>query len=381
MTIGYINPGYPVLRTIVNKCTEARYVRVRSFDSMAARVLSAVNLSSFPAISRRLKRSAFTGGISENFERIDLFHFFNNIALPPCRAPYVTTFETTVPRSFEQGRMMLRGLDSLLSNQCRRLIALSEHAKRRQMAYDAENGISELDKKITVLLPPQERLCAENDLWARQAGRGVVTKIIFVGKDFFRKGGAEAVRALAKIREDFEVEAFLVGDFHHVDYASSWEVDSAEEMRRLFFENADWLHHYKSMPNGKVLALAQTCHIGLLPTRDDTFGYSVLEFQSCGLPCITTNIRALPEINNDEIGWLVQVPKLANGCADFSTTEKMRELSRAIERGLCKMLQEALAKPETIFTKGIKAQKNLAANHSPERYGKRLGEIYEEAVR
>ena len=380
MTIGYVNPGYPVRRTILNKCPDARYVRVRPFVSMAAKVLRAVHLSAFPAISRRLKRCAFTGGLSENLGRIDLFHFFNDIALPPCRTPYVTTFETTVPRSFSQGRMMQKGLERLLLNQCRKLIALSEHAKRRQVAFDAENGIKELDKKITVLLPPQASLCQEKDLLARQSRRGVITKMIFVGKDFFRKGGAEIVRVLVRIRKSFPIEAFLIGDYNHVDYASSWEVDSAEEMHKLFFENKSWLHHFKSIPNAEMLSLAETCQVGLLPTRDDTFGYSVLEFQACGLPCITTDIRALPEVNNEEIGWLVKVPKLANGCADFSTTEKMRELSCAIETGLAEKLAEALAKPELIQEKAVGALRNIEINHSPNTYGKRLGEIYAEAL-
>ncbi|MFW2788163.1 glycosyltransferase, partial [Acinetobacter baumannii] len=50
-------------------------------------------------------------------------------------------------------------------------------------------------------------------------------------------------------------------------------------------------------------------HIGLLPTWADTFGYSVLEFQACGCPVISTDVRALSEINNNDIGWLINVDK------------------------------------------------------------------------
>ena len=85
-------------------------------------------------------------------------------------------------------------------------------------------------------------------------------------------------------------------------------------------------------------------------------------------------------MNNDEIGWLVQVPKMANGCADFSTPEKMRELSQSIENGLVEKLCEALSKPDGIFAKGVKALQSVETNHSPEEYGKRLGEIYMEAI-
>ena len=374
MTIGYVNPEYNTRRNIVGKCPECKYVRVRSFKSVVDKVKKFWRES-----SSGLNPYSYYGGITGTFKRVDLYHFWDSIALPPCRTPYVTTFETTLPRLFPQGRLMRRGLDSLLSNQCRRLVALSEHAKRRQMAFDEENGIAELDKKITVLLPPQECLCAENDLLARQSCRSAISKLIFVGKDFFRKGGAEIVRGLVRIRKDFPIEAFLIGDYNHVDYASSWEIDSADEMRRLFCENASWLHHFTSMPNAEMLSLAKTCHIGLLPTRDDTFGYSVLEFQACGLPCVTTDVRALAEVNNEANGWLVKVPKLANGCADFSTKDKMRELSRVIEAGLVEKLAEALAKPESVFEKGVKALNGIASHHSPAKYGMRLREIYAEA--
>ena len=163
-TIGYTNPGYPVIRTILDKCLETRYVRVRPFGSMVAKVASALRINSLPAIARRIRRCAFTGGISEHLFTTDLMHFFNTIALPPCKKPYVTTFETTVPRSFEAGAMMRKGFRSLRSSQCRRLIALSEHAKLRQMIVDAEYGAKEVDKKITVLLPPQDLLASDGDM-------------------------------------------------------------------------------------------------------------------------------------------------------------------------------------------------------------------------
>lgn len=50
-------------------------------------------------------------------------------------------------------------------------------------------------------------------------------------------------------------------------------------------------------------------HVGLLQTWSDTYGYSVLEFQACACSVITTDLRALPEINNNEVGWLIELPK------------------------------------------------------------------------
>ena len=164
MTIGYINPAYPTLRNIINKCPGTKYVRVRSFGSMMAKVTERLGIASVSAIAQMTKRCAFSGGVPMSFAHIDLMHFFNNIALSPCRKKFVTTFETTLPRFFKPGSMMQRGFDSLLSNRCRRLIALSEHARLRQMAFNAEYGVEEINKKISVLLPPQEVLARESDI-------------------------------------------------------------------------------------------------------------------------------------------------------------------------------------------------------------------------
>ncbi len=64
------------------------------------------------------------------------------------------------------------------------------------------------------------------------------------------------------------------------------------------------------MPNQQVLELLKTCDVGLLPTYADTYGFSALEAQSAACPVISTDVRALPEINNTEVGWLINVPKM-----------------------------------------------------------------------
>ena len=374
MNIGYVNPEYCALRNIIGKCPGHSYVRVRSFKSLFERIGLRLGGRSYG-----VRPYVFWGGIVERLARVDLFHFWNNIAIWPCRKPYITTFESSLPRAFPEGRLLKAGLKSLVSNQCRRLIASSESARELQVKFNAEHGIGSVDEKITVLLPPQEILAGVEEVEGRFRYREKI-KVLFCGKDFFRKGGSEIVRALVRVREDFPVEAYLIGDFNHVDYASSWDVDSADEMRMLIDENSNWLHHWDRMPNDEMLKLAKTCHVGLLPTRDDTFGYSVLEFQACGLPCITTDIRALPEVNNDEIGWVVSVPKKPDRRADFSTPDKMRELSVIIENGLVDKLRESLSSPNTICEKSRRALANLSLRHSPEVFAQRLDEIYKEAM-
>ena len=375
MTIGYVNPEYGAMRNIVNKCPDVDYVRVRSFKSLKEKVCAKIGLKCSNI------GYVYYGGVPERLTKIDLIHFWNNVAVWPCCKPYITTFEDTVPRKLPKS-IFNAGIESLLSSRCRRLIAFSERCRRQQVNFNRIHGIGELDSKITVLLPPQDVLVAPDVVESRKKHSGGAVRFIFIGQDFFRKGGGEIVRALVKVRRDFQVEAYLIGDYSHVDYASSWEVDSADEMRRLCEENCEWLHHFNSMPNSCVMELAKTCHVGLLPTRDDTFGYSVLEFQGCGLPCITTDSCSLPEVNNDRIGWMIVVPKTDKSVnrAEFSDVEKMRELSRQIEKGLYEKMVEIVTSPDAVVSKGLLALNHIVTSHSPIRFGERLKKLYAEAM-
>ena len=298
MIIGYTNPGYPVRRTILNRCSKAQYVRSRSYSSVLGKIRSVMRLP-----NRGLLKTGCTylGGTAD--KKVDLFHFFNLIACGLGGPPYVTTFETAVPRFLEYGDYWYhKALESLSSDRCCKLIAISNRAVKCQMHVLRKEGLSDVARKMVCILPPQEVLI--DSIKAKMSGGPI--RFLFVGKDFFRKGGAESLRALCQIRKHANVELFLIGDYEHVDYMSSWTVDNAEEMRRLIAVNSDWVHYYHSMSNAAVLELAKKCDVGLLPSRHDTFGYSVLEFQASGLPCITTDVCALTEINNNSCGWVVK---------------------------------------------------------------------------
>ena len=368
MRIGYVNPEYGARRMIINKSPAHEYVRVRSFKSLGDKFMSRFRGGLHPYY--------FIGGVAEDLKKVNLYHFWNNIALWPCRTPYVTSFESELPRKFPEGDLLKRGIESLLSSQCRKTLAFSQYAKNVGLAYADSRGFGEISAKCDVLLPPQDILVG-NLKDGAEVNLESAVRFIFVGKDFFRKGGSEIVRALVCARKDVQIEAWLIGDFDHVDYASSWRVDSADEMRRIFADNKPWLHHIRAIPNAEMLSLAKTCHIGLLPTRHDTFGYSVLEFQACGLPCITTDVCSLPEVNNDDIGWLVNVSRSTHG---VSTDEAIRELSISIQNGLTDIIRKAAGDPEAIMKKRRLALENLKVNHDPVRYGEKLDKIYMEAL-
>ena len=323
MRIGYCNPGYPVIRNILNKCPNVDYVRVRSIDGMFGSLLSKTPLCHSDTIMRYLENS-FHGGFSN--EKVDLYHFFNKTPTWPSRVPYITTFEAELPRKHPEGVIRDIAVRSMLSDRCKKLIAFSQATYDEQEERNIQLSLPELNDKMMVLLPPQEALVEKPKVERKKGGP---IRFLFVGKDLFRKGGKESLKALAKIRKDANVELYLIGDYHHVDYMSSWDVDSADEMERLIAANKEWVHYEHSTTNNVVLELAKRSDVGLLPTRHDTFGYSVLEFQACGLPCVTTDVQALSEVNNNDCGWVIKASGGFGGGGATSSFRRDSERARA----------------------------------------------------
>jgi len=83
-----------------------------------------------------------------------------------------------------------------------------------------------------------------------------------------------------------------------------------KKLKSLILDNLDRITYYEYLPNNEILELMKyKIQVGMLPTRGDTYGYSVLEFQASGCPVISTDVRALLEINNEDCGWIINVPK------------------------------------------------------------------------
>jgi glycosyltransferase involved in cell wall biosynthesis len=116
--------------------------------------------------------------------------------------------------------------------------------------------------------------------------------------------------------------------------------------------------------------------VGLLPSYADTYGFSVLELQACGVPVITTDIRALPEINNAAFGWLIKVPKNALGEALYTTAEEREALSQSIRSDLAQIVRDIAADPVQIAVKGTAALERIRKEHDPATYADALRQVY-----
>ena len=115
-------------------------------------------------------------------------------------------------------------------------------------------------------------------------------KILFVGKDFIAKGGETLLKAFEIVSNEIpNAELTIVGEeikINGKNISVKGYVKSKEEMNNLY----------------------RSSSIFVLPTLREAFGLSFLEAMSHKLPCIGTNIEAIPEIIEDGVTGYVVPP-------------------------------------------------------------------------
>jgi glycosyltransferase involved in cell wall biosynthesis len=391
--LGYRFDYYPYLRNILYKLPEAEYVPVKDLYSNLRRAALFAN--------RRLSKDLFPAfDLNNQFDdfelnKVEILHFSNGISYG--RTPWVSHFETLLPRfsglmqryngkiknPIKLTPLIQRGFAALQSPSCKRIIAWSQSAANIQSDLLTELPFEEREtilKKMVVLHPPQE-LLVELPLQKQYSSFDPI-RFILVGSGFFRKGGLETLKAFEILvrNEGAPIKLVIVSSLRLESYAARETEVEKDWAVRFIEENSDWIEYYSSLPNDKTIELIKKCDIGLLPTYADSYGFSVLEAQACGLPVISTDVRALPEINNIDIGWIIRVPKNDLGEALYFTAEDRERLSQQIQAGLEAIIHNIVADPSVIFEKAVKSIERIREMHDPTVYAQKLRAIYQDAL-
>lgn len=187
--IGYVNPHYPIIRNILDKCKDVEYVRCRSYNGLLDKIGKRFGLP-MPNLG-----CSYIGGVSAGLKHVDLLHFWNSVCLPPCRKPFVVSFEDFVPRCMGEGRLFKMGLESVCGSRCCKLLAISDCARDHQVKLFARERCEEAARKVEILHPPQQVLAAEDDVYRRREMNAGSLHFVFVGRDFFRKGGGRGCQS------------------------------------------------------------------------------------------------------------------------------------------------------------------------------------------
>jgi len=319
--------------------------------------------------------------------RMDGIHFFNSCSFSS--TPHVITFETLLPyywvvkndfkdlgleHRIASNPSVKTAVVGLARNNCKRLIAMSENTKNMQLKFlelfpDQRVKIA---NKLTVLHPPQDSF----GIHPSKKQNPECFELVFLGRAFYRKGGMELIKALEMVRRSINIKLYLISS---LDPEAGWfnleEDRIGEDLEWIATMN--WIEHLRNIPNSEVIELLRRCHLGFLPTWQDTYGYSVLEMQACGCPVISTDIRSLSEINNNQCGWIINVPKNQWSEWDLSVLGGERASSEWLIQQIKEITIEALSDTDALSKKSSNAILRIEQEHNPIVHGLKLAEIYQ----
>lgn len=374
--------GYPIDRMIKNK-TSNNYRRISKawdiklvFLYIVAKIFPWINKDNY------YNRLMFTYRPWRSFNGV--LHVFNTIYIGDMN--WCTTIEYMFPAAYykmskKQYSIYIQKMAKyIVCDNCKKLLPLSEYSKRRIINDLNEflplTSVETIKRKILVLHPPQDELISEEKIKDKFDNINEL-RICFVGRDFWRKGGYIALKALKKLNKKYSNFKFIIVSSLRND--GGWYVND-KEMLEQEIKECDFVEWYKELENEKVIEIIRKSHIGLLLTYGDTYGFSVLEMQACGCPCITTNGFALSEINNINCGWIIEQSNINDG---ISLEEKLNLQDKLIDKLADLIEMEILTKDdykEVLQTKAINSLQRIRDKHNPVKYKEVMEKIYNEAL-
>ena len=308
-----------------------------------------------------------------NIDNIDLLHNFNSINYGDI--PWVVTFETSVPRLY-RNNVFSTGVERLKKKNCLAIIAMSQAAldiHNKSLLSKSTVPIDTLAHKTFVVHPPQSLI--HSNMYRFNNINPL--KLIFVSNQFFLKGGRALLDALLEFREHYKVELTLVTRFSLNDNVTLSNDEDTKYVKEQIKENSDWIYHYNGLSNDKVLSLMAESHLGIVMSFAETYGYVVLEMQAAGVPVVTTDIRAFPEINSDKTGWLVKYPYRNGRLPNGSTREDVKDITESMKKQLLVILEEVVSDNGKILSeKAFNCQKKIFLENNPYLYAEKLKDIY-----
>ncbi|WP_236569486.1 glycosyltransferase [Pantoea dispersa] len=316
-----------------------------------------------------------------------IIHLFNEVACTKKR--WMATFETEIPRVLPVAGMaklhnpqLQKQLKLIAAPQCTALLAISDATKKIQikLLQAFPQQAAAILPKLHTLHPPQAIICDR----VRPVNQAKLT-FSFVGNEFYRKGGAEVVLAFSELLAEGiihpdSVQVNLTGNLkHRYNIAHGAQQDDAQFHQRIedLINQQAIFRHETFLQNDRLMKMLEQTDVGLLPTWQDTYGFSVLEMQACGCPVITTNVRALPEINPASAGWLIDCP--LNDMFEItiaSAQEKLAIRDRIIAQ-LKQIITQMMAQREAISTRSARALQRIKDQHDPARFRASLDAFYQ----
>lgn len=367
--------------------TRAEYKVVKAYDPAACAGLvleKGLHLHSSREHSNRL-RDYFHPLITPP---VDLLHTCNVVC--ETRKPWIATFEGAFPMgqykdtSETHRRWMERNYRQLAAPSCKKILAFSHWAEECTLEWMRWNRCPDYDlirSKLMVLYPPQAVHITEEELEQKFSAVQQELRFVFVGRDFYRKGMYECLQELVRLHETVPIRLYLIsglaqGYTYRVPRYSAAETAQVQE---LLEQNRSWIEFYENVPNEQVLQFCKKAHVGLLPTYRDSFGYSVIEMQSCGCTMLTTDIFALPELNDPSVGYVCRIRDAVDALTD--APEDVQSLRPLLQAQLHEQLDRIIAERELLCEKAQRSLQRVAERYDPDCHAETLWNLYQECLR
>lgn len=229
--------------------------------------------------------------LSKNYH---LIHSFNRI--PFTKKPWIVTFEAQLPRTLGSGGSGVKKIlrERLLLENCKKIIAMSEHAKKVFINYNKDcEYLNNLLENLEVIHPNIPVKITK----PKSYNKGERLHLIFIGNAFARKGGIVVLRLAKKAdKNGLPVVFHIISGMQYGAKIFTDHPDASRYEEDLKLINLNNIVFHQKLINQKVLNLLSQSHFQIMPTLNDTYGFSIIEGFSVATPAITTNVCALPEI-------------------------------------------------------------------------------------
>lgn len=334
--------------------------------------LSSVSPTQFLAYIRDKARNNINSHIVFAEEEYDLIHSNGSIIYNPDK-PWIVDFEDGTAFTFLQTpteEEQRKVAAELRSEKCRRLMPHCEAAK--QSFYSIYEPTEKIKEKTEVVYPglkAPENYDIDTDKFS----------ILFVAREFERKGGYEAYRAFKELRQEFDNLEFICVS------------DTPEEVKDEDIENTRF---YEDVPREDLYDLYREADLFVYPTFHDTFGIVMIEAMAFGNPVITLDAFATNEIVDDgRDGYIIEGydekwfdPETKVRIDQFNDWRTLREKHREDEKN--RIVKDIVSIAYEIISNDEKYQelsKNAiekieSGKFSVETRNKKLSRIYESSL-
>ena len=201
-------------------------------------------------------------------------------------------------------------------------------------------------------------------------------QLIFVG-EFFRKGGKEVVDAFLELEKSYKNINLVIC----ADRAKHFEVplykdkylgiiDNHEKIRLCFVTRQELFTNY--LPKSQIF---------LCPTFQESFGYAILEAMAFGLPVISTNYFAIPEmVEHGTTGYTIDITshKFVQAIKGYNFTKIPEDFSMYVKGQLIQYCSKLISSKSLRQDFSENALASARSKFSFERRNKELDKLYKD---